>query len=124
MVMKYGLRLSLAVALTVLFLPGCAFLQEREQKRKEKRRAAEERRLAGLPKVPLFVGTITLVNADEGFALIDSGSSPSPPAGTVITSRTAGLDSGELRVTEVRRHPFAIADIVKGKPHKGDAAFQ
>ncbi len=90
----------------------------------EKRRAAEEKRLAGIPKVPHFVGTITLVNADESFVLIDTGSAPGPLVGSSITSRTAGSDSGELRVTEVRRNPFVIADIVKGKPQKGDAVFQ
>src|SRR5438067_233000 len=112
MFMQRRFRLALAIALTLLLLPGCALLR----KQKEKRRAAEEKRLAALPKVPQLVGTITLVNAEGGFALIDTGSAPSPPVGAVITSRTAGADSGELRVTAVRRHPFVIADIVKGKP--------
>jgi cbb3-type cytochrome oxidase subunit 3 len=118
--MRQRFRLPLTIALTLLLLPGCAFLRWQ----KEKRRAAEEKRLAEMPKVPQLVGAITLVNADGGFVLIDSGSAPSPPVGTVIKSRTAGVESGELRVTEVRKRPFVIADIIKGTPQKGDPVFQ
>ena len=77
-----------------------------------------------MPKVPLLVGTITLVNTEGGFTLIDSGNTPNPSVGEVIKSRTADVESGELRVTEVRRRPFYIADIIKGKPQKGDQVFQ
>ena len=118
--MKHGLRPSLTVFVTLLLLSSCALLRMPGRKRRE----AEEKRLAALAKVPLFVGTITLVDAGGGFVLIDNGSTPSPPVGSVIKSRTAGTESGELRVTEVRRRPFVIADIVKGTPQKGDPVFQ
>jgi hypothetical protein len=101
-------------------MPGCTLLHNW----KEKRRAAQEKRLRDVSKAPQLVGTITLVNAVGAFALIDSAGSPSPPAGTIIKSRTAGTESGELRVSDVRKRPFFIADVVKGTPQKGDQVFQ
>jgi hypothetical protein len=121
---KEAFRLLLTIAATVLVLPGCSLLRKWDQKHQEKRRAAEEKRLAVMPKRPQLAGTITLVNPEGGFVLIDSGSAPSPPVGTVIKCQSAGVVSGELRVTEVRRRPFVIADIVKGTPQKGDPVFQ
>ena len=73
---------------------------------------------------PLLVGTIKLVNDDGHFALIDSGTSPGPLPGTVLTCRAASGETGELKAGEVRRRPFAIADVVKGTPQVGDQVFQ
>ncbi len=73
---------------------------------------------------PLLVGTIMLVNEDGHFVLIDSGMSPGPLPGAVLKSRTAAGESGELKAGDVRRRPFAIADVVKGTPRVGDQVFQ
>ena len=73
---------------------------------------------------PLFVGTITLVNEDGHFVLIDSGMSPGPLPGAVLKCRTTAGESGELKAGDVRRRPFAIADVVKGTPRVGDQVFQ
>ena len=73
---------------------------------------------------PLLVGTITLVNDDGHFVLIDSGMSPGPLPGAVLKCRTAVGESGELKAGDVRRRPFAIADVVKGTPRVGDQVFQ
>ena len=76
------------------------------------------------PAQPLLVGTITLVNEDRHFVLIDSGPGPGPMSGVVLKCRSASGETGELNVGEVRRRPFAIADVVKGAPHVGDQVFQ
>ena len=94
-------------------ISGCAMLRPRPKK------AAR----AAVPQ-PLFVGTITLVNDDGHFVLIDSGMSPGPMPGAVLKSRTSAGESGELKAGEVRRRPFAIADVVKGTPKVGDQVFQ
>ena len=73
---------------------------------------------------PLFVGTITLVNEDGHFVLIDSGMSPGPMPGAVLKSRTSAGASGDVKAGDVRRRPFAIADVVKGTPRVGDQVFQ
>src|ERR1041385_4129476 len=117
--MKCRIRFVLILALTMLLTPGCAMLH----KWKDKRRAAEEKRFKDKQRAPQLVGTIMLINGGAGFALIDSGGAPSPPEGTIIKSRSAGNESGELRVSEVRKRPFFIADVVKGTPQKGDHVF-
>lgn len=66
------------------------------------------------------VGTISLVNQDGKFVLIDNGVSPLPPVGGLLESFTGAAKSGELVTTQVRRHPFTIADIRSGDPKKGD----
>ena len=94
-------------------ISGCALLRPRPKKAT----------LATHAK-PLLVGTIKLVNDDGHFVLIDSGLSPSPLPGAVLTCRTASGETGELKAGEVRRRPFAIADVVKGTPQVGDQVFQ
>jgi hypothetical protein len=118
--MQKFVRVILASALLLAFPPGCAFWKMH----KEKRRAAEQARLREKQTAPQLIGTVALVNEGDGFVLINNENLPSPPLGTVVKTRVAGLDSAELRLTEIRRRPFIIADIVKGAPKKGDQVFQ
>ena len=94
-------------------ISGCALLRPRPKKAT----------LATHP-TPLLVGTIKLVNDDGHFVLIDSGTSPGPLPGAVLKCRAASGETGELKAGEVRRRPFAIADVVKGTPQVGDQVFQ
>jgi hypothetical protein len=74
---------------------------------------------------PLFVGTVKLVNEEEHFVLIDSGASPSPAPGSVLTTEAPdGHQPAELKAGEIRRRPFAIADVVKGTPRVGERVYQ
>jgi hypothetical protein len=113
-----GRLVSCLLALSLL--PGCALWNRRG----EKRHAAEEARLREKQRTPELIGTITLVNEDERFVLIDNDARPGPSLGSVVKSRTGDVESGELRLTEIRKRPFIIADIVKGTPQKGDRVFQ
>jgi hypothetical protein len=96
---------------------GCAVLSKWKRERKARKTAAQ-------PAVPRFVGTITLVNEEDRFVLIDNGNSPVPPTGAALKSFAGEVESGVLSVGSVRRAPFVIADIVKGAPHKGDTVYQ
>jgi hypothetical protein len=73
---------------------------------------------------PLFVGTITLVNETSRFVLIDVGDSVVPAQGMALKSIANGVETGVVAVGDVKRRPFAIADIVSGSPKKGDAVYQ
>jgi hypothetical protein len=64
------------------------------------------------------------VSEEPSFVLIDNGSLPAPAAGTVLTINTPGSAPVELRVTQIQKPPFVVADIVKGTPKKGDPVFQ
>ena len=74
--------------------------------------------------VPVRVGTITAVNEDAHFVLIDTGLAAVPAVGTALKSFTGESASGVLAVGNVIRRPFVVADIVQGTPVKGDAVFQ
>ena len=102
----------LAAVLIVSQISGCTLLRRRPKAK------------PATPAAPLLIGTITLVNADGHFVLIDSGMNPSPPPGAGLKSRAADGESGELKAGAIRRRPFAIADIVKGTPRVGDQVFQ
>ncbi len=110
----------LVVSLALLLLPGCSVLDHFQKKR----RAAAQKKAAQQPKVPQLVGTIVLVSVDGNFVLIDNESRPSPAMGALVRSQPGGAAASELRVTEIRRRPFVIADIVSGSPQKGDPVFQ
>jgi len=98
--------------------PGCAGMKKRAEARKK---AAAERNRKSEPRL---IGVVKLVNTDGGFVLIDSGTNPAPNSQGNLKCMTGGVETAELRVSEIRRHPFVIADIVKGAPNKGDLVYQ
>jgi hypothetical protein len=106
-----AVRLIFALLL-VTQISGCALLGRRPKQKTAARR------------VPVLVGTIKLVNEEGRFVLIDSGMNPGPQPGAVLKSRTASMESGELKAGAIRRRPFAIADVVKGTPQVGDRVFE
>jgi hypothetical protein len=113
-------RLAIACILLAMACtqPGCAGLKKRAEARK--RAAAEKNR----KKEPRLIGVVKLVNSEEGFVLIDSGTNPAPSSEGILKCKTGGVESAELRLSEIRRQPFVIADIVKGTPNKGDLVYQ
>ena len=116
---KVAGRLATACILVAIVCAqsGCAEMKKRAQARKA---AAERNRI----KEPRLIGVVTLVNSEGGFVLIDSGTNPAPNSEGNLKCRTGGVESAELRVSEIRRHPFVIADIVTGMPNKGDLVYQ
>lgn len=111
------MRRFVSLALVVLLFPGCALVEHRFAQNKKKRGKTDA-------PAPFLIGSIALVSEDGSYVLIDNDSHPSPPLGTVVKSRTAGAESAELKVTDIRKRPFVVADIVKGTPQKGDYVFQ
>jgi hypothetical protein len=97
-----------AVLLISLALPGCHFLHRKHKP-------------APTPQ-PYAVGTVTLVNEEGKFVLVDNGALPVPPVGGVLRCYpgSATEPTAELVATDVRKRPFTIADIRQGAPHKGD----
>ena len=98
--------------------PGCAGMKKRAEARKK---AAAERNRKSEPRL---IGVVKLVNSDGGFVLIDSGTNPAPNSQGNLKCMSGAVETAELRVSEIRRHPFVIADIVKGAPNKGDLVYQ
>ena len=75
-----------------------------------------------MPPKAYPVGTVTLVNDEGKFVLVDNGSLPVPPVGGVLKcfQGSSTEASAELVATDVRKRPFTIADIREGAPQKGD----
>ena len=100
-----------------LGLPGCA---HHGQKRPPKAQAARPSKT-----VPVMVGTVSLVNEEQKFVMIDSGSgaSPTPGVGLKIEG-PVGATPVELLAGDVHHRPFTVADIVSGVPKVGDKVFE
>ncbi len=81
------------------------------------------KRATAVPQ-PLLVGTITLVNTEQHFVLIDSTNSPGPLPGAALKTRGPDGAVAELKSGAIRRRPFTIADVVKGAPQVGDQVFE
>ena len=73
---------------------------------------------------PHLVGTVTLVNVEGGYVLVDVGTSYIPGSGKTLKCISGGKETAELKSTPERWIPFISADIVKGTPAKGDQVFQ
>ncbi|MGC3990558.1 MAG: hypothetical protein QM796_12930 [Chthoniobacteraceae bacterium] len=98
----------------IVMLGGCAVFHK---KKPQKPAASEESK-------PHPIGTVTLVNEDLKFVLIDVGPSYLPQRGQAVKTFTNGQESGILAITGERQPPFIAADIVKGSPQKGDDVLQ
>jgi hypothetical protein len=118
-ILSQSIFLALVLALAGV-TGGCSILKKIHL---PGRHAKKEKPAAGPPK-PQFAGTITLVNEDAHFVLIDVGTSSVPRSGTALKSMSGGVETGVLAVGDVRRRPFAVADIVSGAPKRGDQVFQ
>ena len=99
--------------------PGCA-LWRRPLTGKKK---AEAEKIAAARRPLQSVGKIAIVNAKDGFVLIDTGSHAVPPAGARLRGYTGPVESAELKAGDVQRRPFVVADIVSGTPQQGDEVF-
>jgi len=68
---------------------------------------------------PRTIGTVSLVNEELGFVLVQTAETPE--AGTPLQSRSKdGQETALLKVSTAQKHPFIIADVMKGKPHVGE----
>lgn len=112
-------RLRVAILAVVLIFTSACATPRAKQATQEKAPAAPK----ATPIELRYVGTITLVNDDERFVLIDSGNLPAPASGLKLRSTTGGVESGKLTVSNVQRRPFVIGDITFGEPVKGDQVF-
>jgi hypothetical protein len=109
------LRLSALLVVVVFLLPGCGALGRLVPWKKKPPKATL--------KIDQMMGTVAMVDLDSAFVLIDNGTLPGAMAGTILKIHSAGVPV-ELRVTQIRKPPYVVADIVKGTPKKGDAVYQ
>lgn len=110
-------RMLLVAGLAVALFPGCNLLQKFRG-----RGAGKEAPLPRTRSVQL-IGKVVLVNPEGDFVLIDNGSNPSPGLGAVMQCRMPDGTLAELQVTEMRKRPFVIADVLSGAPQKGAPVF-
>ncbi|MCS7048394.1 MAG: hypothetical protein NZ483_03740 [Verrucomicrobiae bacterium] len=64
--------------------------------------------------------TVTLINRDLRFVVLDFGDRPRPPLGTVVELVRDEQVVARVQLTEPMRGRFVTADIVEGEPRVGD----
>ena len=70
------------------------------------------------------IGKILLVNSEAGFVLVEIRGAAPPEPGLALKCTRDGADSGILTVSGERQGLHIIADVVTGKPQKGDLVFK
>ena len=79
------------------------------------------------PSIALhYVPEIELVSPPTDFVLIDTGSSGwSADSGTGLIARDAnGRETARLKIAPERKSSLVAADIVSGRPNRGDRVYQ
>ena len=72
---------------------------------------------------PKPIGVVSLVNEELGFVLVQTGETPE--AGTPLQARSKdGQETALLKVSPAQKHPFIIADVMKGKAYVGETVTQ
>ncbi|MGI8432862.1 MAG: hypothetical protein ACR2MW_11315 [Chthoniobacterales bacterium] len=72
-----------------------------------------------------FVGQVAIVDAEQGFVLIDLGSNLYvPEPGVLLRASNDGGETAQLKTTPEQKRPFVAADIVEGHPLVGDQVFR
>ena len=107
----------LVALLSVALFPGCALLKKFRGRGPRKEAPTQRTRSVQL------IGKVTLVNTEANFVLIDNGQNPSPGLGVVVQCRMPDGAVAELQVTEIRKRPFVIADVLSGVPQKDAPVF-
>lgn len=113
---------ALLLAASAFPLTGCAVFEAR---------AAYKNRQKPFPRemfqpkpVTRQVGQIVQVDETYGFAVVDAGLNPALAAGESLEVRSSGeLDgrvTAKLRVSGETMRPFFVADVIEGKPSKGE----
>lgn len=74
------------------------------------------------PVGPHQIGAVSVVNADDGFVLIDGWEMPKPGI-TLKALSQDGQETAVLKACPQQRPPFATADITSGTPRTGDRVF-
>jgi len=95
--------------LVIASLSGCAFWKSPGKKEAAKKMATES-----------FLGTVSMVNEDGRFVLVDFGGFAAPVPGAELQARRAGETVATLKAGGEIRRPFAAADIMEGTPQVGD----
>ncbi len=107
---KRGLIFVLLMAL----LPGCVLMKNFGKKKP----TAPPPTTTGATQN--FLGTISMVNEDGRFVLVDFGGFAAPSPGAELQVRRSGEEVATLNAGAEMRRPFAAADIVQGTPQAGD----
>ena len=75
-------------------------------------------------QVPKLVGTVTIVNTDDRFVIVEGNQRAPLNPGTALKCIRDGIETGIIAIGKERRGPNVTADIVKGDPQKGDQVFE
>ena len=93
---------------------GCALFSHAPHAKKAKTARAE-------PVIHRLVGTISMVNEQDHFVLVNVGTVIQPPAsGSALRCVRSGSNVGTVVATKDQNPPFIIANIRDGSPRQGD----
>jgi hypothetical protein len=107
----------LVLLLVSLALSACA--TNRAVKKGAQGEMPEATAPAPAPKIS-FVGTVSMVNEEIGFVLIDAQEALAPGTRLKSFAPQDFRETGTLTVNPEQSYPFFTAEITGGEPHPGD----
>lgn len=121
-------RLSAVFAATLVFpfMTGCLGLGAKKETAPKPKIVgfAHANTSDGTKREPRLVGRVEMVNEEGKFVLVHCDAWMAPPAGTALKCMRGGVETGVVNVNAERRGANVTADIVTGKPERGDQAYQ
>lgn len=73
---------------------------------------------------PARIGTISFIDEENGFVLVDAETLAGALPGEPLVCIANQSETGMLRMSSLRNPPFIVADIISGKPRKGDLVYK
>lgn len=127
--------------LATAFLPSCIMRKPQLQKPQSAQAAPTQKKASWLQKLnaklfpnkspkkprkatqPIWMGTVSLVNLEHSYALIDSNTLYAAIPGKSIFAVSPTRETARMRISAEKNPPFFIADIISGTPEVGNRVY-
>ena len=114
-------RLSIAFLLAALLAaPGCSWLPKLPEWSDGWFGLVKKKPAAPEATLPTWVGRVVMVDADNGFALVDTGAPLRLPPGRKLLAFRDKQRTAVLETTGESRPPFLAVQILEGIPSQRD----
>jgi hypothetical protein len=111
---------SLFLALALALMPGCSWLPKTPKWAEGWFGLVKKKPEAPEATLPTWMGRVVMVDAENRFALVDTGAPLKLPAGQKLLAFREKLRTAVLETTSEMRPPFLAVKLIEGVPALDD----
>jgi len=111
---------SLFLALALALMPGCSWLPKTPKWAESWFGLVKKKPEAPEATLPTWMGRVVMVDAENRFALVDTGAPLKLPAGQKLLAFREKLRTAVLETTSEMRPPFLAVKLIEGVPALDD----